>query len=243
MKEFLADVIALQNVEVQIFKAEAGLKDLPKELDEIEGIIQARKRALDAADEEIAELNKRREPLETELKENQNILDAADARIKKIKTNKEFLALQREIDIAKKRKADIEEHLLMLMEKVETRTKERERILKTFEDDRTVLDVKRDKIMATQQELDDVIASLRANIDTLRVKVDANLLSKYDRIKEKRKGLVVVECVDGVCKGCNMHIPPQLYNELVRADKLIICPVCQRILYINTDTGDKKESS
>jgi len=93
LKDFLAGVIALQDVEVQVFKAEAGLKELPRELEEIESILQARKRALDAADEEIAELNKRREPLEVELRENQTILDAADARIKKIKTNKEFLAL------------------------------------------------------------------------------------------------------------------------------------------------------
>lgn len=242
MKEFLADVIALQEVEVHIFKAEAGLKDLPKELDEIEGIIQARKHALDTVDEDIAELNRRREPMEAELKENQDILDAADARIKKIKTNKEFLALQREIDIAKKRKADLEEHLLGLMEKVESRTKERERIMKTFEEDRGVLDVKRDKIMATQKELEGVIASLQDDIDKLRRKVDAGLLSKYDRIKAKRKGLVVAECVDGVCKGCHMHIPPQLFNELVRADKLITCPVCQRILYTDPD-GGKKQSA
>lgn len=235
MKDFLAGVIALQDVEVQVFKAEAGLKELPRELEEIESILQARKRALDDADEEIAELNKRREPLEVELKENQTILDAADARIKKIKTNKEFLALQREIDIAKKRKADIEEQLLTLMEKIEVRGKDRERINKTFLDDRAVLDVKRDKILANQQELEGIIASLRSRVDELRGKVEAGLLSKYDRIKEKRKGLVVVECIDGVCKGCHMHIPPQLYNELVRADRLIICPVCQRILFINTE--------
>jgi len=234
LKDFLAGVIALQDVEVQVFKAEAGLKDLPRELEEIESILQARKHALDGADEEIAELNKRREPLEVELKENQTILDAADARIKKIKTNKEFLALQREIDIAKKRKADIEEQLLVLMEKIEVRGKDRERINKTFLDDRTVLDVKRDKILANQLELEGIIASLRSQVEKLRDKVEVGLLSKYDRIKEKRKGLVVVECIDGVCKGCHMHIPPQLYNELVRADRLIVCPVCQRILYIDT---------
>jgi predicted nucleic acid-binding Zn-ribbon protein len=40
-----------------------------------------------------------------------------------------------------------------------------------------------------------------------------------------------------------MHIPPQLYNELVRADKLITCPVCQRILYIETDKGSRAENT
>lgn len=243
MKDFLIDVIALQDIEVQIFRAEAGLKELPKELEEIDSIIQARKRSLDAVDEEIAELNKRREPLEADLKENQTILNAADARIKRIKTNKEFLALQREGDIAKKRKVDIEEQLLSLMERIEIRTKDREKILKTFEVDRTVLDEKKDNLLSNQQELERVIAVLKDKIGELREKVDHVLLSKYDRIKEKRKGLVVVQCVDGVCRGCHMHIPPQLYNELVRADKLITCPVCQRILYIETDKGARAENT
>jgi len=243
VKDFLIDVIALQDVEVQIFRAEAGLKELPKELEEIDSIIQARKRSLDAVDEEIAELNKRREPLEADLKENQTILNAADARIKRIKTNKEFLALQREGDIAKKRKVDIEEQLLSLMERIEIRTKDREKILKTFEVDRTVLDEKKDNLLSNQQELERVIAVLKDKIGELREKVDHVLLSKYDRIKEKRKGLVVVQCVDGVCRGCHMHIPPQLYNELVRADKLITCPVCQRILYIETDKGARAENT
>jgi hypothetical protein len=243
VKDFLIDVIALQDIEVQIFRAEAGLKELPKELEEIDSIIQARKRSLDAVDEEIAELNKRREPLEADLKENQTILNAADARIKRIKTNKEFLALQREGDIAKKRKVDIEEQLLSLMERIEIRTKDREKILKTFEVDRTVLDEKKDNLLSNQQELERVIAVLKDKIGELREKVDHVLLSKYDRIKEKRKGLVVVQCVDGVCRGCHMHIPPQLYNELVRADKLITCPVCQRILYIETDKGSRAENT
>lgn len=243
MRDFLIDVIALQDVEVQIFRAEAGLKELPKELEEIDSIIQARKRSLDAVDEEIAELNKRREPLEADLKENQTILNAADARIKRIKTNKEFLALQREGDIAKKRKVDIEEQLLSLMERIEIRTKDREKILKTFDVDRKVLDEKKDNLLSNQQELERVIAVLKDKIGELREKVDHVLLSKYDRIKEKRKGLVVVQCVDGVCRGCHMHIPPQLYNELVRADKLITCPVCQRILYIETDKGARGENT
>jgi predicted nucleic acid-binding Zn-ribbon protein len=29
-----------------------------------------------------------------------------------------------------------------------------------------------------------------------------------------------------------MHIPPQLYNELVKGDRMITCPTCQRMLYI-----------
>lgn len=244
MKNILSNVLALQKVELHIFKAISGMSELPREIEEIDSIVQARKHSLEVADEEIADLNGRKEPLEVELKENQSILDAADARIKKIKTNKEFLALQREIDIAKKRKSDLEEQILQIMEKIEARTKERDRISKTFENDRVVLDDRKEALLSKQRELQAIVDKLKGQLDVLRVKVDRALLSRYDRIKEKRNGLVVVECVDGVCMGCHIHIQPQLFNDLVRGDKMISCPACQRILYINTpeeEQANKKE--
>lgn len=235
MKDLLEDLIALQEVEIEIFKAEDGLRELPKEVSEIQSIITARKRSLDSADEEIGSYEERKAPLEVELKENQALLDAADARIKRIKTNKEYLAMQREIDLAKKRKADLEEQVLTIMEKIEKKTSERERIRTSFETDKVILDEKMGKLNTLMKELDAVLAEYKGKDDRLRKIVDKSLLSKYDRIKQSKKGLAVVECFEGVCRGCHMHIQPQLFNELIRGDRLINCPACQRILYVKAE--------
>ncbi len=45
-----------------------------------------------------------------------------------------------------------------------------------------------------------------------------------------RRGTAVAECKDGICRGCYLATPPQLYNVMLRAEKLIQCPNCQRIL-------------
>lgn len=242
MKDLLEDLIVLQNVEIEIFQAEEGLRELPKEIEEIESIVSARKSSLDAVDEEIGSFEEKKTPLEAELKENQTILDAADARIKKIKTNKEYLALQREIDLAKKRKSDIEEQLLNLMDKIEKKVMEKERIQKSFGADKVILDEKKEKLLSQMRELEAVLEEYKGQDEKLRAIVDPSLLSKYDRIRQSKKGIAVVECSDGVCKGCHMHIPPQLYNDLVRGDKLITCPACQRMLYIseNPKEGEKE---
>ncbi len=232
LKDLLEDLIALQNVEIEIYKAEEGLREIPQEVSEIESIISARKKSLDIVDEEIASYEERKAPLEAELKENQAILDAADARIKRIKTNKEYLALQREIDLAKKRKADLEEQVLSIMEKIEKKMVDRERIQHSFKSDKVILDEKKKKLTSQMKELEAILSEYKGKDKSLRKTVDASLLSKYDRIKRSKKGLAVVECFDGVCKGCHMHIPPQLFNELVRGDRLITCPACQRILFV-----------
>ena len=41
----------------------------------------------------------------------------------------------------------------------------------------------------------------------------------------------IVPVINGVCQGCFMSIPPQQFNDILRGDKLLNCPTCQRILY------------
>ncbi len=242
MKRLLEDLIALQEVEVEIFKAESGLGEIPKEMDELESILIARRRALDAVEEEIKALEQRKQPLEAELEENQAILTAADARIKKIKTNREYLALQREMDIAKKRKVEIEEEILYLMDKIETNLKEKQRLEKSFEEDKKILEGKKEGLISRKKELEKIIKDYKEKASGLRKAVDPSLLDRYDRIKKHKKGLAVVSCDDGVCSGCHMHIPPQLFNEIIKGDRLIQCPLCQRILYTNYEPGETKAS-
>ncbi|MCD6569169.1 MAG: hypothetical protein J7L53_00515 [Deltaproteobacteria bacterium] len=226
-------------MEVKIFKAESELEEIPKKIEEIDSIIVARKRALETIDEEISAFEERKRPLEAELEENQSILDAADARVKRIKTNKEYLALQREGDIAKRRKVNIEEQILSLMEKMENRLKGRERLQKSFNDDKGLLEEKKNQLLARSDTLKSSLKGIKRKADKLRKTVDPSLLAKYDKMRQNKKGLVVVPCDNGVCSGCHMHIPPQLFNEIIKGDRLIVCPLCQRILYTSTKSKTK----
>jgi predicted nucleic acid-binding Zn-ribbon protein len=63
--------------------------------------------------------------------------------------------------------------------------------------------------------------------------IDSQLFKKYLMIKDQHQGgLAVVPVKDAVCYGCNVNLPPQLYNELFRYDSLKFCPNCQRIIYL-----------
>ncbi|NIO11650.1 MAG: hypothetical protein GTO40_27980 [Deltaproteobacteria bacterium] len=39
-----------------------------------------------------------------------------------------------------------------------------------------------------------------------------------------------------------MNIPPQLWNEIIRSEKINLCPSCHRILYYNPPVSDEKQS-
>ncbi len=36
---------------------------------------------------------------------------------------------------------------------------------------------------------------------------------------------------NGTCRGCNMNIPPQLFNVLQRGTSIETCPYCHRIIF------------
>jgi predicted nucleic acid-binding Zn-ribbon protein len=54
--------------------------------------------------------------------------------------------------------------------------------------------------------------------------------------------MAVVEVTGGICQGCYMNIPPQLWNEIIRSEKINLCPSCQRILYYKPSAQQEKEA-
>jgi uncharacterized protein len=79
-------------------------------------------------------------------------------------------------------------------------------------------------------EIETKIAELRVERDKLAKAVKADVLKRYGAIR-LRRGLAVVSVKNGTCQGCNMNIPPQLYNTLQRGQTVETCPSCHRIIY------------
>jgi uncharacterized protein len=61
--------------------------------------------------------------------------------------------------------------------------------------------------------------------------VQAAFLKRYTMLLNKRDGVAVVAINENVCQGCYMGLPPQQVIEVRKADKINLCPTCQRILY------------
>jgi predicted nucleic acid-binding Zn-ribbon protein len=76
------------------------------------------------------------------------------------------------------------------------------------------------------------LVDLEAKRVVVATELDAGILEIFKQVKAKQASLVAIVGVqDAVCQGCNMNIPPQVYNELQRCDSLRYCPSCFRIIY------------
>ncbi len=76
------------------------------------------------------------------------------------------------------------------------------------------------------------LGNLKTQRAELALKVDKDILKKYERIIKNRDGLAVVPVANESCQGCFRIMPPQVINEIKMKSDLIFCENCTRILYI-----------
>jgi len=188
--------------------------------------------AVAAKKEELTFLNEEREKLEEGIAAEQDNIRRSEAHQKEIKTQKEYQAVSKEIAAAKKLGAELEEQLLQKIGQIDELTA----AIAGIEETLMILE---QQVNIRKNELQEKIDRLEAELDSGMVAreaivkgLPASVTRRYGILREQRRGVAVVEAREGSCLGCNMQLPPQLYNTLFRADELILCPHCQRILIL-----------
>jgi len=67
------------------------------------------------------------------------------------------------------------------------------------------------------------------------LEADPELLKRYNFLKDRKGGKAISAVIKGVCQSCNMGIPPQRFNELIKGEKVLTCPNCDRLIYWGDD--------
>ncbi len=183
-----------------------------------------------AAEHREAEIEQRR--IERELAEGEARIRTKRMRLSMVNTEKELQALGHEVEALKENNQRLEAQILAGMESLEQRGQRVKELEETVGSVRQELLEAQKEIAAEVTELEGKIAKLSADRDVIAASLDPQLRQRYDVIFDRRGGQAVAVVRDGTCFGCRMRIPPQLYNEILRSDKIHFCPNCQRILYL-----------
>jgi uncharacterized protein len=235
VKEKLQLLIELQGMDSAIVKKRESVDALPKELNLF-------MKTLDDAQSVYEKLTKRFSDLEKTKREKERVLDEIQEKTKKlktriseIKTNKEYQAHLKEIESTEKEKNLVEDEILVVMESLET-------MQKGLELEHSKVKAEREKGEALREKLLKDTAAAERELEDLKLKraerianIPKDLYTLYLKIMESKKGIAVVEARSEVCQGCNMSIPPQLFVELKKNERIIQCPQCSRILYWNDE--------
>jgi hypothetical protein len=177
-----------------------------------------------------------RERLEAQIAENKTYLERADRNLKHAQNQKEYETAMRETDALQKQIAALEAQVLEKMttvEEVEKVLAERSEEISSLESNRAgEMETFEKELVANQKELDRELKKRHEVFVTL----PANLANVYNRMAQRsRDGIAVAEVKNGSCSACFMKLRPQMQVEIKKADRIITCESCARILYITPE--------
>src|SRR3989338_3159679 len=229
--EQIKSLIELQKVDADAYRVRKELVAFPAQQKKAEDAFDKKKAGLKAAEEAQKATLMQQKSKEGDLLSKEEKIKKLQAQLYQLKTNKEYSAMELEIKGLKADQSLLEEEILVLLDKVEQAkagaAKEKE-----------LLGVEEKKLKDTVDALKKKAGELGAALKELEEKrktylprVDAKLLSQYERILKSREGLALVPVMNNSCGGCHLELPPQAVNEIQMQEKVIICESCARILY------------
>ncbi len=235
MRKSLKMLDELQEIDLKIDGFKGEREGMTQELDlldakvaEAESVVAVRNAELSAAEEE-------KRGLEESLAMEVENIARSEGRIKEIKTQKEYQAVSKEITAARKQKAEMEEQILQKIARIEELKGEITGLEENLSALRGNIAEQKGEVQGKIDTLDEGIVKDTTTREEIVKGLSSSVTRRYNLLREQRRGLAVAEAKGGSCLGCNMNLPPQLYNSLFRGDDLITCPHCQRILILRQE--------
>jgi len=230
LRDQLKHLEELQRHDAKIQEFESSLKAIPlklaatqSDLSRVEGLLGGERQAL-------AETEKYYSEQRNMLTDDEVQVAGAKHKLAQAKNSKEYMAAQREIEQRRDGVQTREAEIAKLVDAVDAKKKLLSERASDVENLRS--SIQKDQDLANERiaEIQAKIAELRREREKVAAIVKPDVLKRYGSIR-MRRGLAVVSVRNGTCQGCNMNIPPQLYNVLQRGQTIETCPSCHRIIY------------
>jgi len=231
----LEALLMIQSIDIRFDEMKKEKDESPKEMERLKENLDFLSNAMEQDLSTIEELKKVRRTVERELEEVDNKFQKSKSRLSDVKTNKEYQAVLKEIKELKNLIFEKEETVIKCMEDIEIQEEECADNNNTWRESQKEYKKKQEEFSQRMRDLDQEVQSLNEKRAKLCQNVDKNLLERYNRLRKNLRGRVVTQVINTICQGCNLGIPPQQYNELIKGGSIKSCPNCNRIIYWEDD--------
>lgn len=231
VEQKLKALYKLQVIDSKIDKLRSVRGELPMEVADLE--------------DELAGLETRSENLDAEIRQMENSISAnktkimdAKANIKKyekqldnVKNNREFDALNKEIEIAGLEVQAAEKKIKNAQFDIEQKTQAKEVLTGELEGRKIDLKNKKAELDTIVEETEKEESSLLALREKAVVGIDERLLKGYNSIRGSVKNGIGIAIIErDSCGGCFSKIPPQRQADIRQRKKILVCEHCGRVL-------------
>lgn len=143
---------------------------------------------------------------------------------------KELDGLEKDLQMHKRRRSEMDDALLRLMDSVEQalrRAEERALALRAVEETRKneVEHLSREETALAAR-----LAELATQREQTRAALDTDALRQYDQLRRTKAGRAVAPVKSDSCSQCGVAVPTGLINRVRAGDEIVLCTSCGRIL-------------
>ena len=232
MSPDLEHLIELQNLESAIEEARRRIAAHPQRVADADARLAQAKEAVDAAKQRLKASQEARRDQEKEAATYQSRLSKFKDQLSAVKTNREYQAMQHEIETAQKELGVVEERVL-------ERMMEGDALMADVKKAEQTLAARQKEVDAEKKTLAEELATVQAALTeatekrTARVgSLPPQLVALFEQVARARKGVAIATATrDGLCSACHVRLRPQVFQEIRRNDQVIQCFSCNRILY------------
>gem|GEM_PF-2313168 len=228
----------IQSIDIRFDEIKKGERRIPqKEIDKLKENLDLLSNGMEQNLSTIEELKKLRRVVERELEEVEIKFQKSKSRLNDVKSNKEYRAVLKEIEELKELIFEKEEVVIKCMEDIEIQEEECADNDGTRRESQKEYTNKQEEFSQKMRDFEKEVQSLNGKRAQLCQNVDKNLLERYNSLRKNLRGRVVTLVINTICQGCNLGIPPQQYNELIKGGSIKKLPRIAIGLFI----GETKE--
>jgi predicted nucleic acid-binding Zn-ribbon protein len=231
LNEEIKQLTELQVIDLEIAKFDAEINAEKAGLAKSEEAFNERQALIEELKEKIEAAEMQRRELEAQLADDLSLIKERQSKMMQVQTNREYQSLLKEIEDGKKNIKEKEDEIVRIMEASEANIKilaEQESLLN---EEKKALTKAGTQVKKHAGAIEGKKAKIVAKRDAMAKDIKTSALRKYDMLRSRRNGKAVVGVVNGICQGCFMSIPPQHFNNILKGDRILNCPTCQRILF------------
>lgn len=232
MKEDLMKLLEAQEVDLKIDSLLTSQKEFPDQIEFLLKEIDDLRNTLEDIENTIREITSSRNEIELEIQAERELLARKEKRLLETRTNKEYNAVQSEIEQARDRIDALETEDLEIMGRLDTLEPQKAEIRIKLGEVTTLNTARVGELRRSLDSIETDREKLERGRDAILLNVNKRLLAVYMRLRKGRRGVAItsVNKAKFSCRGCFKHLPPQKVMEIRRGKSMISCENCGRIL-------------
>ena len=231
MNADVAALLALQEEDQVIHGLERRLALLEPRLRELDRQRKAAEDSLAQARTQVEGESARMRDLETRAAEHRQLRDRNASQLDAVRSARTASAAMSQMDQARRLVADDEGAARQQSQRVA----DLQRVVQVHE--RALADIvesqseARAAVAEERRTLEEELRHARMKRDGSAARVPRALLGTYDRIWRKKAPNVLVALRGGSCGACDLNLPLQRRNEMMRTGEIVMCEGCGVLLY------------